>query len=354
MIHFFLRRGHFYTVRLYLERRAPDLAPYIRLLSYRDLLAARALAEGAFVFTDLDRLSSAERRFAGRVRERILQAGAGFRALNQPEKTLLRAELLDVLHRNGVNRFRAFAPAHVPPDCRFPVFVREAREHHGSLTPLLHSVGAVDRAVLRLRLQGFRRSELLVVEHLDTRSHDGLYRKYSAFRVGDAVLARSLNVAPDWVVKQGGSGVDPALIEEERRYVFENPHEKALRAVFDLANVEYGRVDYGVLDGEPQIWEINLNPTIGPSPRRGPRPPEHERARPLREPARAHFHERFRKALRALDPGSPRKTTRRGTVTLPAAPLLRLAGRLGAEREAAVFAARSVVDRVWRTVRGRP
>ena len=36
-----------------------------------------------------------------------------------------------------------------------------------------------------------------------------------------------------------------------------------LRRVFAVAGVDYGRVDYGVLDGVPQVWEINLNPTIG-------------------------------------------------------------------------------------------
>jgi hypothetical protein len=38
--------------------------------------------------------------------------------------------------------------------------------------------------------------------------------------------------------------------------------------MFDLARIEYGRIDYGMLNGRPQLWEINTNPTIwrGPGP----------------------------------------------------------------------------------------
>jgi hypothetical protein len=45
--------------------------------------------------------------------------------------------------------------------------------------------------------------------------------------------------------------------------VEDNPHEAWLRRVCELGGVEYGRVDYGMLDGRLQLWEINTNPTIG-------------------------------------------------------------------------------------------
>ena len=42
----------------------------------------------------------------------------------------------------------------------------------------------------------------------------------------------------------------------------ENPHQDALREIFGLAGIDYGRMDYGLLDGKVQVWEINTNPTI--------------------------------------------------------------------------------------------
>lgn len=347
MIHFLLRRPHFYTVRLYLERRAPELEPHVRLVAWEDVLRRTALPPGTWIFSDLDRLSAAERAFAGHVHDALEGAGPRARAVNDPRSTLRRVDLLRTLHERGINDFRAFQPGRADRGCRFPVFVREADEHHGSLTPLLRSRGELRAAVRRLRLRGYRRSELLVVEFLDCRSADGLYRKYAAFRVGSEILARSLGGSPHWVVKQGDSAVDPALIEEERRYVIDNPHERPLREVFDLAAVEYGRVDYAVVDGRVQVWEINLNPTIGPSPRKGPRPPEHERLRPLREPARSHFHERFRAALLALDDAGTGDD-----IALPRAPSLRARARLGAFGERARRWSGGAVDGLWDRVRG--
>ena len=62
-----------------------------------------------------------------------------------------------------------------------------------------------------------------------------------------------------------------AELYEEREYLRNNPHEGILREVFHLAGINYGRADYSMLDGRPQIWEINTNPTlmaISPGPPR--------------------------------------------------------------------------------------
>ena len=41
-----------------------------------------------------------------------------------------------------------------------------------------------------------------------------------------------------------------------------NPHEAELRAIFKLARIDYGRIDYGIKDGQIQVWEINTNPML--------------------------------------------------------------------------------------------
>ncbi len=56
------------------------------------------------------------------------------------------------------------------------------------------------------------------------------------------------------------------MIEEEFSYIQNNPHQKELRDIFDIANIEYGRIDYGFNDGKLQVWEINTLPVIGRYP----------------------------------------------------------------------------------------
>jgi hypothetical protein len=110
------------------------------------------------------------------------------------------------------------------------------------------------------------------VELCDARGPDGLYRKYSAFRVSGRILPRHVHVSAHWVSKSGSSLTNQATVREEAQNFETNPHEAWLRHIFELANVEYGRIDYGVANGELQVWEINTNPTLGRNPRRAPKP----------------------------------------------------------------------------------
>jgi hypothetical protein len=55
------------------------------------------------------------------------------------------------------------------------------------------------------------------------------------------------------------------LYEEENAILREDPYRDTLRQVFELAEIEYGRADFGIVEGKPQIYEINTNPTIRPA-----------------------------------------------------------------------------------------
>src|SRR4029079_4666966 len=52
--------------------------------------------------------------------------------------------------------------------------------------------------------------------------------------------------------------------------VAECPFAEILSKAFEIAGVEYGRVDYGLVDGRPQIYEINSNPDLKLRPEPGP------------------------------------------------------------------------------------
>jgi hypothetical protein len=45
----------------------------------------------------------------------------------------------------------------------------------------------------------------------------------------------------------------------------QNPFAEHLRKVFDVAGIEYGRADFGFLNGRIQVFEINTNPHVAPA-----------------------------------------------------------------------------------------
>jgi hypothetical protein len=201
---------------------------------------------------------------------------------------LSRYELLHTLHREGINRFDAHRPDEPRADLRFPVFLRSAREHDGNLTPLLRDRGELDRA---LEAAGRPLDELLVVEFCDTSDEEGLFRKYAAFLVDGRIIPRHLLFARQWSVK-APTLVDPACVQEEWAYLRSNPHEEELKRIFRLARIDYGRIDYAMLDGRPQVWEINTNPVVMSKRRR--------EYKPARRKAQVWFARRMREAFRAL------------------------------------------------------
>jgi hypothetical protein len=105
------------------------------------------------------------------------------------------------------------------------------------------------------------------------------------------------------MVKWDARIFDRSRAAEEIRYLDTNPHEAWIREVFRLARIEYGRVDYGILAGKPQVWEINTNSTIGRPP--GPivpyRPDIAFYKEQLVAPEYARFYENFGAAWAALD-----------------------------------------------------
>ena len=90
-------------------------------------------------------------------------------------------------------------------------------------------------------------------------------------------------------------------MQEGLQYQRENPHAAWLARVFDLAGIEYGRVDYGVAGGVPQVWEINLNATIGRAEGQSRHTNLPPALKALRDSGRDIFHAQLRAAFLELD-----------------------------------------------------
>jgi len=56
--------------------------------------------------------------------------------------------------------------------------------------------------------------------------------------------------------------VDDQVYLDEFSEIQSNIHAPTIRRVFEIARIEYGRVDFGLVDGKPQFYEINFNSNI--------------------------------------------------------------------------------------------
>ena len=243
----------------YVTSRDPGLR--MQFLFYEDLPHTTYARPGTYIFAALESLLPGELRFATEFADQLLAQGDHSRVINHPGRVLGRLALLQKLFELGVNQFRATRASDRLDKLRYPVFVRREKDHNGSLTPLLKNWEELTRSLWYLRLQGHRTADLLVVEFCATSDAAGVYRKYSAFVVGDRILPRHILFGSNWLQKRP-EPLSCKFSSEQQEFLTNNPHESKLRRIFSIANVCYGRIDYGLTAEGPQVWEINTHPTV--------------------------------------------------------------------------------------------
>jgi hypothetical protein len=258
LIVFVVSRGFAYTVRAFhLETAGPE----VRVLDYDRLLEAQVLEWATYVFTDLDRLSAPQLRAAAMM-YRTLRA-AGMTALNDPARVPSRFGLLRKLHDLRFNRFNAYRAEEGVVPQRWPVFLRSEGEHGFPKSGLLQDADALQRALQTALERGHPLPGLLIVEYAAEAVRPGLFRKFASFQIGKQSFAHTCVHDDNWIVKYGKKGIaGESLYEEELQVVRENPFRARTTEAFQIAGIEYGRVDFGIVQGEPQVYEINTNPEV--------------------------------------------------------------------------------------------
>jgi hypothetical protein len=276
VIYFVTTRAHAYTIKRHLEAWGRDLVGHVRPVSYRKLFGASRHPRGIYLLTDIERLGPRAIERAGALYRRLRAEGSI--VLNDPVNVRRRADLLQTLHAAGINRFRVFLTTDALDGVRYPVFLRCADDHRGNRSDLLTTPDELREAIAEhsrtrwlfrdehgkfrfFRSGPRRRGELLITEFCDTANSSGVYRKYSAFALAGQIVPRHLFFGTQWMLK-APELISPETIEEEKRYVANNPHAFELREIFSLARIDYGRIDYSVCNGQIQVWEINTNPMI--------------------------------------------------------------------------------------------
>jgi hypothetical protein len=290
VIRFLVTRG--FERPLKRVRRDPG-APRIEALHYDGVFAARRLARALYVFTDHDRLSDWDLELAA-VLYRSL-AAAGVPVLNDPARVRTRFALLRALHEAGLNDFNVYRADEGCKPARFPVFLRRAAGHGQPVSGLLADADALARALDAALAQGVPESSLLIVEYAAEPARPGVFRKLAVSRIGTRLLPQACVHDDHWLVKYGSPRAGtPELYADEQRILRENPFAAAALRAFEIAGIDYGRADFGIVRGRVQIYEINTNPTL----RRGLPHPDPQRSENL-----VRIWDEHVAALRALDPG---------------------------------------------------
>jgi len=297
MLHYVVTREARGTIHLFLAGDGRALAPHVRVILYDELFRMRRVPVGTWIFSDLERLDRPDLERAARCWDALEGSGHPVRLFNHPLRVKRRYELLRALKEAGRNDYDVYRIDEGRTPARFPVFLRVENDHKGPETELIHDAAALAEAIARLPAEGKSRAHRMITEYCAEADARGRFRKYGAFLLDGEIVPRHLLVNEHWVAKGRDRESCNDTIPEQIEYARKNPHAEALERAFEIAEIDYGRVDYTIVDGRIQVYEINTNPQIT-VPGRGQGDP---RRRRLSE----EFAERFVERMGPLAKGRP-------------------------------------------------
>lgn len=309
MIFFVAPADETWEMEEYLRQYGGNLLNRVRVITYDDIVLGKAIPIGTYIFSAIDRLFPCEKEIAARCCRELSSASASVTLINSPGRVLCRYKLLRKCFELKRNSFCVFR-AHELHRChKFPVFIRPEGEHTGSLTRLLYTRRELVEELARALVNGHRLRDLIVAGYCDTSDSSGIFRLYCASIVGDEIIPQVIVHNRNWITKWEGRLVDEEKAREQLNYVESNPHAAWLKETFQLAGINYGRIDYGLVNGMPQVWEINTNPTI--VRRAGTVTGLTEEQEGLLAPVRSRFLQQFGAALEKIDsPADPNHLVR--------------------------------------------
>ena len=260
MIYILTTKRHHYTLSGVLHS-SPELTDHVRHLSYEKLFRMKSLPVATYIFADIERLDRDATEKAALVWNTLSNSNSGCRLLNHPIRSMRRYELLRTLYERGINNYNVRHLADAGEIKRFPVFIRAENEHKGNITPLLHTQEELQAAIDTIVSEGVSRDNKIIVEFCDVSDNQGIYHWHGAHRVGSTIFPVFKKFSKRWMAKKTADQLTQnEYADAHKQYVDSNPHEKILLDIFDIAGIQYGRIDYAMVDGKIQVFEINTNP----------------------------------------------------------------------------------------------
>jgi hypothetical protein len=255
VIYYVCHPSHAYTSAVLLLWYGDELRPLFRFVPYSVAHLLYQAGPGVVIWTDFDRLDGRGLAATARLQSELKR----LTHLNHPLRSEMRFEMLDRLYREGINQFAVRRAYESLEGLHYPVILRDERGASKEAPQLLQDRHSLEAAIAALPSSGI--SSPIIVEFGARPYSDGFYRKYGAFRVGERIYAQHCFISRNWFIKMGDE-LSPEHVDEHLDYVRGNPHTDELRKLFDAANVDYGRIDYTLLDGRIQVFEINTNPAV--------------------------------------------------------------------------------------------
>jgi hypothetical protein len=237
-------------------------------VAYADALAGAPLAPGPVIFADVPRLAGPALVRSARLWDRLAEDPAHPRLFNHPVRTLRRFALLRRLKADGINGFDIWRGDERREPMRYPLFTRGINDRDGPYGGLIQNREQFEAAIESWIRRGRDPEHLLFVEFCDTKGGDGLYRRYTAYVVGNRIFHWRMHVDRDWIVREPRfEDLAPlhdvaALVAEERAFTAGDAHLAELRRVAAIAQLGVGRIDYAIGNGRIAVWEINWAPLV--------------------------------------------------------------------------------------------
>ncbi|WP_119301222.1 hypothetical protein [Dongia deserti] len=265
MIHFVTTRPHGTTLRFLIPRLGRSRC---RDWYYDDVFRRKKLPSGTWIFTDHERLSPFELTLAARVAFHLERGGA--RILNHPARVLRRFDLLRTLKAAGINDFSAWRAESSPKPDSFPVFIRNEYDHWLGDPPLIPDQATLQAELAALQRSGYPLVGKLVIEYAGEEVSPGVWQRLQTYHIGGETIAHTNVMDFKWVAKDvkdmkrlESHPLFDHFIAKEQEFISKNLYADVLSRAFELAGIDYGRADFAIVNGKPQIYEINTNPYHG-------------------------------------------------------------------------------------------
>jgi hypothetical protein len=272
MIYYLVSQRFANTIGKFLRGAGDKLDKTIRYFTYEELFFERRAPIGHFIFTDFDRLNAYELAKAAAFAKAVSERAPDVKLFNHPLRALERTALLVALNRAGINNFTATRLDTGDVPASYPVFIRSEDGCAGPETEPLASEAEFRVALADFSARGIPLKGRVAIGLAAEKMADGFYRKFGAFNIGGTIIPQHLMRSDTWIVKKSvfdgnavqkfGRDVSDAAAAEEADFVKENPHRDILLKAFNIGRIDFGRVDYGIVNGKVQVYEINTNPTF--------------------------------------------------------------------------------------------